>query len=57
MTSSRPWADDAGLPGFQTFNVCDVRECLALAAPDLITNLAKLPEPATDVTCGGKASR
>ena len=31
--------------GFRAFNVGDADECLALAAPDLITNLAELPEP------------
>jgi steroid delta-isomerase-like uncharacterized protein len=31
--------------GFQAFNVGDADGCLALAAPDLIINLAELPEP------------
>ena len=31
--------------GFQAFNSGDVGRCLALAAPDLIINLAELPEP------------
>jgi steroid delta-isomerase-like uncharacterized protein len=31
--------------GFQAFNAGDADGCLALAAPDLITNLAELPEP------------
>jgi steroid delta-isomerase-like uncharacterized protein len=31
--------------GFQAFNAGDADECLALAAPDLIMNLAELPEP------------
>jgi steroid delta-isomerase-like uncharacterized protein len=31
--------------GFRAFNAGDTDECLALAAPDLITNLAELPEP------------
>ena len=31
--------------GFQAFNSGDVGQCLAFAAPDLITNLAELPEP------------
>ena len=31
--------------GFQAFNSGDVGRCLALAAPDLITNLAELPGP------------
>ena len=31
--------------GFQAFNAGDADECLALAAPDLIINLAELPEP------------
>jgi len=31
--------------GFQAFNSGDADRCLALAAPDLITNLAELPEP------------
>jgi ketosteroid isomerase-like protein len=31
--------------GFQAFNADDADECLALAAPDLIINLAELPEP------------
>ena len=31
--------------GFRAFNVGDADECLALAAPNLITNLAELPEP------------
>ena len=43
--------------GFQAFNSGDAGQCLALAAPDLIMNLAELPSPGTGVTCGGKASR
>jgi steroid delta-isomerase-like uncharacterized protein len=31
--------------GFQAFNAADVDECMALATPDLIINLAELPEP------------
>jgi steroid delta-isomerase-like uncharacterized protein len=31
--------------GFQAFNSGDADQCLALAAPDLITHLAELPEP------------
>jgi steroid delta-isomerase-like uncharacterized protein len=31
--------------GFQAFNSGDVDQCLALAAPDLIINLAELPGP------------
>ena len=31
--------------GFQAFNAGDVGECLARIAPDLIINLAELPEP------------
>ena len=31
--------------GFQAFNSGDTDRCLALAAPDLISNLAELPEP------------
>ena len=31
--------------GFQAFNSGNAGQCLALAAPDLITNLAELPEP------------
>jgi steroid delta-isomerase-like uncharacterized protein len=31
--------------GFQTFNGGDADECLALASPDLIINLAEVPEP------------
>jgi steroid delta-isomerase-like uncharacterized protein len=31
--------------GFQAFNTGDVGECLARIAPDLIINLAELPEP------------
>jgi steroid delta-isomerase-like uncharacterized protein len=31
--------------GFQAFNAGATDGCLALAAPDLITNLAELPEP------------
>ena len=31
--------------GFQAFNVGDADRCMALAAPDLIMNLAELPEP------------
>jgi steroid delta-isomerase-like uncharacterized protein len=31
--------------GFQAFNAGDAGGCLALAAPDLISNLAGLPEP------------
>ena len=48
MTSqSTPPAMNAELvrAGFQAFNSGDADQCLALAAPDLITNLAELPEP------------
>jgi steroid delta-isomerase-like uncharacterized protein len=31
--------------GFRAFNVGDADQCLALAAPDLVINLAELPEP------------
>jgi steroid delta-isomerase-like uncharacterized protein len=31
--------------GFQAFNTGDADECMALAAPDIIINLAELPEP------------
>jgi steroid delta-isomerase-like uncharacterized protein len=31
--------------GYRAFSAGDVGECLALAAPDLIINLAELPEP------------
>jgi predicted ester cyclase len=31
--------------GFQAFNAGDADECMALATPDLIINLAELPEP------------
>ena len=31
--------------GFEVFNTGDVGQCLALVAPDLIINLAELPEP------------
>jgi steroid delta-isomerase-like uncharacterized protein len=31
--------------GFQAFNAGDADECLARIAPDLITNLAELPQP------------
>jgi ketosteroid isomerase-like protein len=31
--------------GFQAFNAGDADACLARIAPDLITNLAELPEP------------
>ena len=31
--------------GFEVFNTGDVDQCLALTAPDLIINLAELPEP------------
>lgn len=31
--------------GFRAFNAGDADGCMALAAPDLITNLAELPEP------------
>ena len=31
--------------GFRAFNSGDADQCLALVAPDLITNLAELPEP------------
>jgi ketosteroid isomerase-like protein len=43
--------------GFQAFNAGDVGECLAHVAPDLIINLAELPEPSTGARCGGRASR
>ena len=48
MTSqSTPPAMNAALvhAGFQAFNSGDAAKCLALAAPDLIINLAELPEP------------
>jgi steroid delta-isomerase-like uncharacterized protein len=31
--------------GYQVFNTGDTDECLALIAPDLVINLAELPEP------------
>jgi steroid delta-isomerase-like uncharacterized protein len=31
--------------GFRAFNAGDADECLALIAPDLVINLAELPEP------------
>lgn len=31
--------------GFRAFNAGETHRCLALAAPDLISNLAELPEP------------
>ena len=31
--------------GFRAFNAGDTDECMALAAPDLISHLAELPEP------------
>src|SRR5271169_4417467 len=31
--------------GFQAFNTGDAGRCLALTAPDLVINLAELPEP------------
>ena len=31
--------------GFAVFNTGDVDQCLALVAPDLVINLAELPEP------------
>jgi steroid delta-isomerase-like uncharacterized protein len=31
--------------GFRAFNAGDADECLAFAAPDLVINLAELPEP------------
>lgn len=31
--------------GFRAFNAGDADGCMALASPDLITNLAELPEP------------
>jgi steroid delta-isomerase-like uncharacterized protein len=31
--------------GFEAFNAGDADECMALATPDLIINLAELPEP------------
>jgi steroid delta-isomerase-like uncharacterized protein len=31
--------------GFQAFNAGDADRCMALAAPDLIINLAELPQP------------
>jgi steroid delta-isomerase-like uncharacterized protein len=31
--------------GLQAFNAGDTDKCMALAAPDLISNLAELPEP------------
>ncbi len=35
--------------GFQAFNAGDIGECLARIAPDLIINLAELPEPLAEV--------
>jgi ketosteroid isomerase-like protein len=43
--------------GFRAFNAGDAAECLALAAPDLITNLVELPEPQHGARHGGRASR
>lgn len=31
--------------GFRAFNAGDIDGCMALAAPDLISNLAEMPEP------------
>ena len=42
---------------FRAFNAHNADECLALIAPDLIINLAELPEPSTDARRGGKTSR
>jgi steroid delta-isomerase-like uncharacterized protein len=39
--------------GFAAFNAGDTAECMALLAPDLIMNLAELPEP----RCGPEAWR
>ncbi|HET9975273.1 MAG TPA: ester cyclase [Streptosporangiaceae bacterium] len=45
MTTEISAAAELVRAGFQAFNAGDVGECLALAAPDLIINLAELPEP------------
>jgi steroid delta-isomerase-like uncharacterized protein len=47
MTSVTPPAANIGLvrAGFEAFNAGDADACLALAAPDLVMNLAELPEP------------
>jgi steroid delta-isomerase-like uncharacterized protein len=39
-----PWSAEAHTR-FQAFNAGDADECMALATPDLIINLAELPEP------------
>ena len=45
QTSSPAANADLVRAGFEVFNAGDVGECLALIAPDLIINLAELPEP------------
>jgi steroid delta-isomerase-like uncharacterized protein len=45
MTTEISAAAELVRAGFQAFNAGDAGECLALAAPDLIINLAELPEP------------
>jgi steroid delta-isomerase-like uncharacterized protein len=45
QTSSPAANADLVRAGFEVFNTGDVGECLALIAPDLIINLAELPEP------------
>jgi len=43
--------------GFQAFNAGDAGEGIDRIAPDLVINLAELPEPSTGARCGGKASK
>jgi steroid delta-isomerase-like uncharacterized protein len=45
QTSSPAANADLVRAGFEVFNTGDAGECLALIAPDLIINLAELPEP------------
>jgi steroid delta-isomerase-like uncharacterized protein len=47
MTSETTCAANVELvrTGFQALNAGDVGGCIALAAPDLISNLAEMPEP------------
>jgi len=49
MTTSQDTSHAANVElvraGFQAFNAGDTDACLARIAPDLITNLAELPEP------------
>ena len=45
MTTEITSPADLVRAGFEVFNAGDVGECLALIAPDLIINLAELPEP------------